>query len=141
MEASMSELLFSPKGRTGRGTFAAVFFTGLLLCAILYLFLEFGLAYRGTFIVLFCLSVLLPVLWRMFCVSSKRLHDIGKPAWWSALLLLPPLTLWPLYEMLFLPSEAQDNGYGPASGGSEQSKTTFAPPANQGQRTQFGRRT
>ena len=46
--------------------------------------------------------------WPMFVALAKRLHDRGKSAWWL-------LTLFPLFEGLFLPGGAGDNRFGPSA--------------------------
>jgi uncharacterized membrane protein YhaH (DUF805 family) len=127
----MVELLFSPSGRIGRRPFAIIFIIGILLVVASLLFLEFGYVYRGTFIMLFSLSLLLPALWSIYCVTAKRLHDRGRPRWHAAL-------VWPLYEAAFLPGNAAANQYGEAV--RVPAVVIAQPTGTQSPRAQFGRR-
>lgn len=64
-------------------------------------------------------------------VLSKRLHDRGRSGWWSALILLSVLVVWPdrmgffvypfwlvlawaVVELGFMPGEQGANGHGPS---------------------------
>ncbi len=53
-------------------------------------------------------------LWKSFCLTAKRWHDIGKPGWWALLLLVPVVGwVWTLYECGWHDGEAEENEYGP----------------------------
>ncbi|MEE2939546.1 MAG: DUF805 domain-containing protein [Planctomycetota bacterium] len=63
-----------------------------------------------TFARAFQLAVLLPTL----AVWARRMHDLGRTAWWL-LLLLTPWTAMALFVMALFPGEPRSNAHGPAS--------------------------
>jgi uncharacterized membrane protein YhaH (DUF805 family) len=67
------------------------------------------------------------------CVLSKRLHDRGRSGWWSAIILVAMIMVWPnpdgffdfiavmvlvwaTVELVLMPPERGDNRYGPRWG-------------------------
>ena len=57
------------------------------------------------------------LLWVGACLSSKRLHDRGKSAWWSLLMFVPLGQVWHFIECGFLRGDPGANAYGPVPGG------------------------
>jgi len=69
------------------------------------------------------------LLWMGACVLSKRLHDRGRSGWWSAVILLAVVMVWPtptgffdfvavlvlvwaVVDLGVMPGERGDNRYG-----------------------------
>lgn len=125
--------LASLQGRIGRGTFWKLIWLPLLAVVVptwwaLLNAPDGGEAYDSAFFGGFAFSIVLAWL------SVRRLHDLGKPGWWSLVLVAPfilayipivslVILLWPLIVIVYLlliGSTAGDHGpnaYGwPASG-------------------------
>lgn len=117
------ELFFSPAGRVGSFGF---------LIAIGCLWVALGLfdaLAQGDLRVFGWVGY--PVLISILsCVLSKRLHDRGRSGWWSALVILAVIMVWPApkhfldflgvivlvwagVELGFMPGERGTNRYGP----------------------------
>ncbi len=109
----MIEFLFSPEGRIGRGAYWGGFLLHLVFGLVVLSFMGFGIANKGVFIMLFCMSLLIPSAWSGFCLAAKRFHDRGKSAWWYLGVLVPILGLWFAIELLFFSGDEGDNDYGP----------------------------
>jgi len=45
-------------------------------------------------------------LWIFLAVSSKRFHDRAKSGWWTAICLVPFGFFWVIYQLGFMPSNA-----------------------------------
>ena len=58
---------------------------------------------------LYSLAVLIPSI----AVNFRRLHDIGKSGWWILVGFVPVLGVIVLIIFAVLPSQPQDNQYGP----------------------------
>lgn len=65
----------------------------------------------GTMIIgmLYSLAVLIPGI----AVTFRRLHDIGKSAWWLLVLLVPIIGVIVILVFMFLAGEEGQNQYGP----------------------------
>lgn len=46
-------------------------------------------------------------------IDIKRCHDLNRSGWFTLLLLVPFLNVWPFVELGFLPGTAAPNKYGP----------------------------
>lgn len=80
--------IFSLKGRIGRGGFFKLGWLPLLVVVLLTWWAlmraeSWGEAYDSAFFGGFAFSVVLAF------VSVRRLHDVGKPGWWSLMLVAP----------------------------------------------------
>jgi len=64
---------------------------------------------------LYSLALLLP----SFGIAARRLHDIGKSAWWLLLLLLPFIGFIILLVFWCLPTKTEENSYAQASPSTE----------------------
>jgi uncharacterized membrane protein YhaH (DUF805 family) len=102
------------KGRAGRPEFwwFFLFQIGVYLVAGLIHDMVYGLA---------VLALLLPAL----AVGARRLHDIGKSAWWLLIALIPLVGLLLLY-FAAQPGTPGSNEYGDSPAGSN-AGTTLAP--------------
>ncbi|ACL02503.1 MULTISPECIES: DUF805 domain-containing protein [Desulfatibacillum] len=58
---------------------------------------------------LYSLAVFIPSL----AVGFRRIHDIGKSAWWLLIGLVPVIGIIVLIIFFVLPSQPQSNQYGP----------------------------
>ena len=58
---------------------------------------------------LFAILVIYPAM----MINIKRAHDRDRSNWFSLLLLLPIISLWPLIEFGFLQGDEGNNEYGP----------------------------
>ena len=55
----------------------------------------------------------LPVLWVLFCLMSKRCHDIGRSAKWLVLLIIPIIGIvWAVAVLGFRRGQPGPNQYG-----------------------------
>jgi uncharacterized membrane protein YhaH (DUF805 family) len=69
----------------------------------------FGAGQAGILSGLFSLAVLLPSI----CVAGRRLHDIGRSAWWLLIGLVPIIGLLVLLWWYIQPGTSGPNDYGP----------------------------
>lgn len=113
--------LFSSSGRLGRIRYIAWV---LVAVAVASLFLGFFASLAGSFqsqaligvfkVALILVAYLaLPVVW--IVMSMRRLHDIGRPGWLAALLLVPVINVVLLAVLVLWPGEPQSNAYGDPS--------------------------
>ena len=107
MFMGLLQLLFSFKGRVARSTFwgAALVLGFSFVVLLVFLETQFG---RNSSLILYP-----PFFWAMAAISSKRLHDRGKPAPWFLVLLIPVLgPLWLLVELGLRRGTIGENQYG-----------------------------
>ncbi|MFN0182294.1 MAG: DUF805 domain-containing protein [Aquabacterium sp.] len=111
-----AQLLLSRHGRIGRarwwafgiGVPLAIFVIGHALMQIAGL--DGSSAING--------AVRLLALIPMVAVTAKRWHDLGRSAWWVALLVIPVLGLaWTALECGLRRGQPGDNRYGPQPAG------------------------
>jgi len=57
-------------------------------------------------------AVMLLAYWMSFAIYVKRAHDRGWSGWFTLLLLVPLLSLWPLIELIFLSGDPGENRFG-----------------------------
>ena len=81
-----------------------------LLPAALYLLDRFVLSGLGAWA---SWLILLAILVPSAMINIKRSHDRGRTGWFTLLLLVPLLNLWPLIELGFVEGTDGDNRYGP----------------------------
>ncbi len=94
------------RGRISRKTY---WLFGLLPAA-LYLILHYGLPdLHGLPFWLLLLASFVPSM----MINIKRSHDRGKTGWFTLLLFVPLLNIWPVIELGFFPGTEGDNRYGP----------------------------
>jgi uncharacterized membrane protein YhaH (DUF805 family) len=123
-QTDWSELFFSANGRAAR-------VPSLIAAATLLILLVFYEAVAGaTLHWITGWFVYPPLFYCGACVLSKRLHDRGRSGWWSALVLVSILAVWPrpdsFFDFIFtvvlvwagvelgaMPGEAGANRYGP----------------------------
>ena len=113
----MFDLFLSPSGRITR----TWYWLGFLIQAILLIPLGFQLyaALQTRDREAFALSLLGAIaflVWSSFCITAKRLHDRGKPAWIYAFQLVPVIGIWVVIECGFMEGDAGANAYGPPPG-------------------------
>ena len=77
---------------------------------LLILVLLFSIPVLAPVFMLAGLSAVLPML----SVTVRRLHDLGRSAWWLLLSLVPLVGSYALSVMLVLPGSPAENHYGPA---------------------------
>lgn len=112
---------YSPRGRIGRlewwvcSTIVSVLFFGMLFWMLSFkgkpsgLPISFGLLFLAT---------ALSAAWANFCVTTRRLHDLGRSAWWYTWLLVPlvgPILLFAVCA--FFPGAEGANRYGASLAG------------------------
>jgi uncharacterized membrane protein YhaH (DUF805 family) len=138
-------LLYSFRGRIGRGRYWGGVAITVCLCALLWLSAELtapaggaGDVYQSAItLLLFILFIIVPT-WA--ALGTKRLHDRNKRGWWQILFYPVPaalfafasarqepslplmavsaaLFLWGLIELGFLPGTPGENAYGRAAPG------------------------
>lgn len=116
-------LFFSASGRTRPLPFCVGAGVLLLILAL------YESAVKGDLRWLTGLIVYGALIWSGVCVLSKRLHDRGRSGWWSAVILLAVVMVWPaptgffdfvavlvllwaLVDLGLMPGERGDNRYG-----------------------------
>ena len=115
---SMSETLFSFKGRIGRPTFWLYGIVGLSIADFIVELLLGGLMHSQISVISAFGSILnlvfaLVLLWAELAISVKRWHDRGKSGWWILIGLIPIIGwLWVIVETCFLPGTDGPNEYG-----------------------------
>ncbi len=57
-------------------------------------------------------ALMLLAYWMSFAIYVKRAHDRGWSGWFTLLLLVPLLSLWPLIELIFLTGDPGENRFG-----------------------------
>jgi uncharacterized membrane protein YhaH (DUF805 family) len=122
-QVDLAELLLSSTGRLTRGAF-------LIVIAVLIGVTALYEATPPTLHMLTGWFVYPGLLFVAACVLSKRLHDRGRSGWWSALILLAVIIVWPqptgFFDFLFsvvllwaaielgaMPGEQGANRFGP----------------------------
>lgn len=116
----LPKLLFSFSGRINRAKlwlgFLLVFIiAALLIAAVAALAFATGEIDKpdpGPFTLTGMVIGLLLYAWMTFALYIKRAHDRGWSGWFSLLLLLPLISVWPLIELLFLPGDPAANRFG-----------------------------
>lgn len=58
---------------------------------------------------IYSVAVLIP----SWAVAFRRMHDIGKSAWWLLVVLIPFVGLFVLIYFFVLPSNPEENQFGP----------------------------
>ena len=113
---SVSQILFSFKGRIGRGTFWAVWFSMMAVSLIIGLLIggisRSGDAGAGVAIIMYFLY-LIPCVWIGLAMQVKRWHDRDKSGWMVLINFIPIIgLLWALVELGFLKGTVGPNQYG-----------------------------
>jgi uncharacterized membrane protein YhaH (DUF805 family) len=107
---SLSQILFSLKGRIPRKTFWLYGVLGLLLVSVI-LNLLLGIAGFDDRVAEGVANLV--ILWPAVAVSVKRWHDRDKSGWWVLINLIPVIgSIWVLIENGFLRGTAGDNRFG-----------------------------
>jgi uncharacterized membrane protein YhaH (DUF805 family) len=60
-------------------------------------------------------AIVLIATWFIFSSLVRRMHDIGRSAWWLVALLIPAIQVLPLLALLCLPGKLVANRFGPAN--------------------------
>ena len=60
-------------------------------------------------------AILLMAMWFIFSSLVRRMHDLGRSAWWLVTLLIPAIQVLPLLVLLCLPGKLVANRFGPAN--------------------------
>ncbi|MBC2859161.1 DUF805 domain-containing protein [Stappia sp. 28M-7] len=119
----MLENFYSPKGRMGRIDW---WICSTFVTVIAFGFLAFVSGYAKRYgpmtldVSIIIVAAALMISWASFCISSRRLHDIGRSAWWYLLIFIPLigsailLLLWAFY-----PGTPGTNRFGPRRSGGE----------------------
>lgn len=114
---SLAWLFFGFSGRISR---AAYFLAGLMMMVVVVF-----IAYRmtlaeargtsGAFWELALSVVLLASLWAQAALGAKRLHDLGRPGVFAALLFVPFLNFITFVALCLIPGQPGPNQYGQAT--------------------------
>jgi len=134
---SFSTILFSLTGRLNRAPYwlagIGLFATGLILFFITLLINRHSDPFFND---VFLILILLLLIWVGFALTTKRLHDRDKSAWWVLLFYVAPsileaigehvgsagsilsligggISIWGLIELGFLRGTTGQNSYGP----------------------------
>ena len=115
----MFDLFLSPQGRIGRTWYWLGFICQAALLVPLC-FQIYSAAKNRDFsgLAMWVLAIVAFLLWSSFCITAKRLHDRGKPAWFYLFQFIPGIGLWIVVECGFLAGDAAANSYGPPPGAS-----------------------
>lgn len=106
--------LFSFHGRGSRQTLIwLTVLNGLVAAGAVITVARFGGLSGHSVPALIAAGVLLGCLGAEAAALVKRLHDLGRPGWYAALLLVPPLTFYLGFLLLLKPGYDGQNRYGP----------------------------
>jgi uncharacterized membrane protein YhaH (DUF805 family) len=83
----LKTFLLSPKGRVGRSPY----FSFIAIVTMLVTVVSFGAGFAGasTTMLVAVIAVFLLLLWPVYCVTARRLHDINLPGEWALVVVLP----------------------------------------------------
>lgn len=116
----LAKLLFSFSGRINR----AKLWLGVLMALVILLVAGIGVVGLsvaageidkrdlGPVTWLGIAAMMLLGYWMSFAIYAKRAHDRGWSGWFTLLLLIPLLNLWPFIELIFLPGDPAENRFG-----------------------------
>lgn len=110
----MTWLFFGFAGRISRG---AYFLAGMLMMiTVVFIIYRMALAQErgtgGAFWESLLSVVLLVSLWAQAALGAKRMHDLGKPGVFAALLFVPVLNFVTFVALCLIPGEPGSNRYG-----------------------------
>ena len=77
--------------------------------AVIYFLSEWIIAQHNENI---SLLILLLILYPSVMINIKRAHDRNRTGWFSLVLIIPFVALWPLIEFGFLKGDEANNKYG-----------------------------
>jgi len=115
--------IFTPSGRIGRGGWWALVANALVLPWLA--FLVSSVAFGAPDGVLLAMMVTPVSLWVLFTASAKRLHDLGRGAFWVWLILVPLGWIVLLAWLGTVPGVYGVNAYGPPESGSPFGRPEF----------------
>jgi uncharacterized membrane protein YhaH (DUF805 family) len=114
----IKSLLFSFKGRIGRGPYWAVM-VALIVIEIIIMTVSSALSngngggFLGLIFGLVTFVVALACIWVVLAVQVKRWHDRNKSGWWALIGLVPFIGgIWVLVECGCLPAVNEGNRFG-----------------------------
>lgn len=111
-DLSLSEILFSFKGRVGRKTYW-MFFLGFMAVLFLLVFVMSMIGLSETTLSIVTLVLYIPAIWMSLSVQVKRWHDRDKSGWWVLISFIPIIgPLWALVENGFLAGDEGENRFG-----------------------------
>ena len=101
---------FTPSGRVNRKEFWLYYFLPFLAGYMAVYFVGSTVGLAGDIALVICS---IAVLWPVWCVTTKRLHDRNKSAWWQLVGFIP--LAGPIFLLVqhALPSTPGENRYGP----------------------------
>jgi len=111
---SLSELLFSTKGRITRTTYWT-FFGAYFVLFLIAFFIDFLIIANSDWMGISIFSMILSLLaiYPSIVIQIKRLHDRDRPGWFFLLNFIPLANLWIAIEVGFLAGTPGPNQYGP----------------------------
>lgn len=109
--------LFNPTGRINRTTFALIWVAAFVLVfGVTVLDLAAGTYDEEAGIGTFGALTVLAMAWPAIATWVKRLHDVGRSAWFLLILLIPFAGFFMLLWLLFWPGQGDANRHGEAPG-------------------------
>ncbi len=119
---SIGSLLFSFKGRIGRGTFWAIFIIHILIMLLLMIAFvnapekrdaQDWLVRLGQYLLATFAMIYLPIaMWIAFAISAKRWHDVGMSGWMTLLYYIPAANIGAFLVLGITPGNKGSNKYG-----------------------------
>lgn len=112
---TMSQILFSFKGRIGRKAYWLAFLGMMVAIFAVIMVLSVAGVSEDT-IGLITLLIYVPLIWMSLAVQIKRWHDRNKSGWWILIGLIPVIgSIWALIENGFLAGDDSQNNFGAPS--------------------------
>ncbi len=120
--ATIGSLLFSFKGRIGRGTFWAIFIIHILIMLLLMIAFvnapeerdtQDWLVRLGQYLLATFAAIYLPIAtWIAFATFAKRWHDVGMSGWMTLLQFIPVANIGAFLGLGMTPGNKGSNKYG-----------------------------
>ena len=101
-------------GRATRKEYWLFFFLNLIIYCLLAISEGFFRGFYGTQVPVISFAYIIALLTPSLAVTARRIHDVGKSAWWLLVGLIPVLgAVWLAILLMSFGSESGENEYGP----------------------------
>ena len=111
-DLSLSEVLFSFKGRIGRKPYW-LFFLAFMVAMFVVVGVLAAIGMSETSMSIIAVLLYIPAIWMSLAIQVKRWHDRDKSGWWVLISFIPIIgPIWALIENGFLAGNDGENRFG-----------------------------